>query len=107
MSQNNIMDCAIQATAKITGIPAREFVQSELRWPERVRARQIAYYVIRKTTPGISLPTIGKKFHWRDHTTVLNGLRRATARMKHDTDFRNDTKQVGSLMRELLQGNRQ
>jgi len=38
-------------------------------------ARQVAYYLARELTP-LSLPSIGRRFGGRDHTTVLHGIRK-------------------------------
>jgi chromosomal replication initiator protein len=51
-------------------------------WP-----RQIAMYLARELT-GESLPTIGREFGGRDHTTVLHAWRRTTARIDADEESR-------------------
>jgi chromosomal replication initiator protein len=48
-----------------------------------VRARQIAIYLTRELTD-LSLPQIGRLYGGRDHSTVLNSIRRAEARCKED-----------------------
>jgi len=47
-------------------------------WP-----RQVAMYLSRELT-GESLPSIGRHFGGRDHTTVLHAWRRTTARIAAD-----------------------
>jgi chromosomal replication initiator protein len=51
-------------------------------WP-----RQLAMYLARELT-GQSLPTIGREFGGRDHTTVLYACRRAARRLEGDGDAR-------------------
>jgi chromosomal replication initiator protein len=48
-------------------------------WP-----RQLAMYLARELTDE-SLPTIGREFGGRDHTTVLHACRRASARLDSDS----------------------
>lgn len=38
------------------------------------RPRQVAMYLSKELTPR-SLPEIGRRFGWRDHTTVIHGIR--------------------------------
>jgi len=47
-------------------------------WP-----RQVAIHLARDLT-GASLPTIGKAFGGRNHTTVLHACKRVSERLKHD-----------------------
>lgn len=51
-----------------------------------VRPRQVAMYLCRELT-GMSLPTIGKRFLNRDHTTVLHSIARVTELMASDPAF--------------------
>jgi chromosomal replication initiator protein len=51
---------------------------ARIAWP-----RQLAMYLSRELT-GESLPTIGRQFGGRDHTTVLHAWRRASARISSD-----------------------
>lgn len=46
-----------------------------------VKARQRAFYALRNCGAGYSLPTIGRWFGGRDHTTVLHGVRAHEARL--------------------------
>lgn len=48
-----------------------------------VRARQVAIYLTRELTD-LSLPQIGRLYGGRDHSTVLNSIRRVEARCKED-----------------------
>ncbi len=51
-----------------------------------VTARHVAMYLSRTLTP-YSLPQIGRRFGGRDHTTVLNAVRRIYERAAADPDF--------------------
>jgi len=55
---------------------------ARIAWP-----RQVAMYLSRELT-GESLPSIGRHFGGRDHTTVLHAWRRTTARIASDADSR-------------------
>ena len=46
-----------------------------------LRARQVAIYLTRELTD-LSLPQIGRLFGGRDHSTVLNSIRRVEARLR-------------------------
>lgn len=48
---------------------------SDRRTANLVRARQVGFYLCRELTLR-SLPEIGRRFGYRDHTTVLHGIRR-------------------------------
>ncbi|HEX7244786.1 MAG TPA: chromosomal replication initiator protein DnaA [Solirubrobacterales bacterium] len=51
-----------------------------------LRARQVAIYLTREMTD-LSLPQIGRLYGGRDHSTVLNALRRIEARFGEDADL--------------------
>ena len=73
----------IQAAAcKHFGISGEELVSSartaRIAWP-----RQVAMYLARELTSE-SLPSIGRQFGGRDHTTVLHAWRRTAARIAAD-----------------------
>jgi chromosomal replication initiator protein len=55
---------------------------ARIAWP-----RQVAMYLSRELTSE-SLPSIGRHFGGRDHTTVLHAWRRTTARIAADTASR-------------------
>jgi chromosomal replication initiator protein len=61
-------------------------------WP-----RQVAMYLSRELT-GESLPTIGRQFGGRDHTTVLYAWRRTTARLTQDSTSRETVEKLRSLL---------
>ncbi len=48
-----------------------------------LRARQVAIYLTRELTD-LSLPQIGRLYGGRDHSTVLNSIRRVEARCASD-----------------------
>jgi chromosomal replication initiator protein len=62
-------------------------------------ARQVAMYLARELT-GATLPTIGRAFGNRNHTTVLHACRRTSERMAAD---REAYEAVHSLMRSLAE----
>jgi chromosomal replication initiator protein len=55
---------------------------ARIAWP-----RQVAMYLARELT-GESLPSIGRHFGGRDHTTVLHACRRASTRLADDENAR-------------------
>jgi len=84
------------ATAKHFGITTDELVSSaratRIAWP-----RQVAMYLSRELTDE-SLPSIGRHFGGRDHTTVLHACRRASSRISDD---HNSREAVEKLCRDL------
>lgn len=63
----------VKEAAAITGYSVGELISP---WRPRslARARQFAYWLMKKRLPHLSLPQIGRAF-LRDHTSVLHGLR--------------------------------
>ena len=83
----------IQAAAcEHFGISADELLSpartSRIAWP-----RQVAMYLARELS-GESLPSIGRQFGGRDHTTVLHAWRRASARVLADENSREAVENV-------------
>jgi chromosomal replication initiator protein len=68
------------------GITHAELVGST-RVATPLRARQVAIYLTRELTD-LSLPQIGRLYGGRDHSTVLNSIRRAEARLGEDKALR-------------------
>jgi chromosomal replication initiator protein len=70
------------AACRHFGLSREELLSStratRITWP-----RQVAMYLARELT-GESLPTIGRHFGGRDHTTVLHAWRRTSARIADD-----------------------
>jgi chromosomal replication initiator protein len=62
-----------------------------------VGARQVAIYLTRELTD-LSLPQIGRLYGGRDHSTVLNAIRRAEARFGEDAEL---ARQVSELRSEI------
>ncbi|HET8566965.1 MAG TPA: chromosomal replication initiator protein DnaA [Solirubrobacterales bacterium] len=74
-----------QRVAEGFGISRAELVGSS-RAATPLRARQVAIFLTRDLTD-LSLPQIGRLYGGRDHTTVLNSLRRVEAGLDEDSDF--------------------
>jgi chromosomal replication initiator protein len=73
----------IQAAAcEHFGLSSEELLSSA-RTPRIAWPRQVAMYLVRELTTE-SLPSIGRHFGGRDHTTVLHAWRRTTARITTD-----------------------
>ena len=81
-----------QRVAEAFGISRAELVGSS-RAATPLRARQIAILLTREATD-LSLPQIGRLYGGRDHSTVLNSLRRAEATLSGDADL---ARQVAEL----------
>jgi chromosomal replication initiator protein len=71
-----------QQVAERFGISRAELIGSG-RSATPLRARQVAIYLTREMTD-LSLPQIGRLFGGRDHTTVMNSLRRVEASLGED-----------------------
>jgi chromosomal replication initiator protein len=73
----------IQAAACTQFGVSREELVSSSRSPRVTWPRQLAMYLSRELT-GESLPSIGRSFGGRDHSTVLHACRRASTRIDND-----------------------
>jgi chromosomal replication initiator protein len=71
-----------QQVAERFGIARAELIGSS-RAATPLRARQVAIFLTRELTD-LSLPQIGRLYGGRDHTTVLNSLRRVEASLAED-----------------------
>ena len=71
-----------QQVAERFGISRAELIGTS-RAATPLRARQVAIYLTRELTE-LSLPQIGRLYGGRDHTTVLNSLRRIEAGLAED-----------------------
>jgi chromosomal replication initiator protein len=76
-----------------------EELESPARAARVARPRQLAMYLARQLT-GESLPSIGRAFGGRDHSTVLHSLRRAEQRIAEDMAYATTVQ----ALRELLAG---
>jgi chromosomal replication initiator protein len=65
---------------------------ARIAWP-----RQVAMYLARELTSE-SLPTIGRQFGGRDHTTVMHACKRATARIADDSSAREAVEKIRCLL---------
>ncbi len=74
-----------QRVAERFGISRAELVGSS-RAATPLRARQVAIFLTRELTD-LSLPQIGRLYGGRDHSTVLNSLRRIEAGIGDDADL--------------------
>jgi chromosomal replication initiator protein len=74
-----------QRVAEGFGISRAELVGSS-RAATPLRARQVAIFLTRELTD-LSLPQIGRLYGGRDHSTVLNSLRRIEAGLVNDSDL--------------------
>jgi chromosomal replication initiator protein len=91
----------IQAAAcKHFGLSSKELLSSartaRIAWP-----RQVAMYLARELTSE-SLPSIGRHFGGRDHTTVLHAWRRTTARIAADDASRKSVEELSSQLTSNL-----
>ncbi|MCO5092644.1 helix-turn-helix domain-containing protein [Bosea sp. (in: a-proteobacteria)] len=75
----------LEVVAKHTGFD-RVAIIGESRRAPLVRARQMAYWLLRKHTT-MSFPHIGSKLGGRDHTTILSGFNKIEFLMAEDRDF--------------------
>jgi chromosomal replication initiator protein len=74
-----------QQVAEAFGISRAELIGSS-RAATPLRARQVAIFLTRESTD-LSLPQIGRLYGGRDHSTVLNSLRRVEAGLGDDADL--------------------
>jgi chromosomal replication initiator protein len=74
-----------QQVAEAFGISRAELIGSS-RTATPLRARQVAIFLTRELTD-LSLPQIGRLYGGRDHSTVLNSLRRVEAGLADDSDL--------------------
>ena len=86
-----VEDC-MRETARHFGVTRKELV-SNRRFLAITRPRQVAMYVAKQVT-GQSYPEIGARFGNRDHTTVLHAIRKVTALMADNEQFREDVETI-------------
>jgi chromosomal replication initiator protein len=84
-SQSTSVEEIQQRVAERFGISRAELVGSS-RAATPLRARQVAIFLTRDLTD-LSLPQIGRLYGGRDHTTVLNSLRRVEAGLDDDPEL--------------------
>jgi len=83
-----------QSVAAAFGISRAELVGGS-RAATPLRARQVAILLTREATD-LSLPQIGRLYGGRDHSTVLNSLRRAEARLSSDAGLAHQVAELRS-----------
>jgi chromosomal replication initiator protein len=84
-SQPTVVEEIQQQVADAFGISRAELVGSS-RAATPLRARQVAILLTREATD-LSLPQIGRLYGGRDHSTILNSLRRAETTLSGDADL--------------------
>ena len=87
-------------TAASFGLTREELLASDRR-PRVTLARQVAMFLARELTEA-SLPTLGREFAGRNHSTILHAHRRIAVRMSEDTETRAT---VETLTRRLERNN--
>ncbi|HEV7770783.1 MAG TPA: chromosomal replication initiator protein DnaA [Solirubrobacterales bacterium] len=93
-----------QRVAETFGISRAELVGSS-RAATPLRARQIAIFLTRELTD-LSLPQIGRLYGGRDHSTVLNSLRRVEAGIEHDPELAERVRELRSAIHNPVRGER-
>ena len=91
-----------QSVAECFGISRAELVGSS-RAATPLRARQVAIYLTRELTD-LSLPQIGRLYGGRDHSTVLNSLRRVEAGLDQDPELADRVHKLRSAIHSPLAG---
>jgi len=93
-----------QRVAERFGISRAELVGSS-RAATPLRARQVAIFLTRDLTD-LSLPQIGRLYGGRDHTTVLNSLRRVEASLDEDPDLAEKVRELRGAIHNPVTGER-
>jgi chromosomal replication initiator protein len=68
-----------------------------------LRARQVAIYLTRELTD-LSLPQIGRLYGGRDHSTVLNSIRRVEAQFKEDDNLQARVEELRAAIHSASKG---
>ena len=97
-----MMVAHIQATVAAYYRIKVQYMWSAQRSRDVARPRQLAMYLCRDLTP-LSLPSIGKRFGDRDHTTVLHAIRTIDRLSAADLELAEDV----AILRERLIGERE
>ena len=91
-----------QRVAECFGISRAELVGSS-RAARPLRARQVAIFLTRDLTD-LSLPQIGRLYGGRDHTTVLNSLRRVEAGLDGDEELAEKVRELRGAIHNPVAG---
>ena len=93
-----------QRVAERFGVSRAELVGSS-RAATPLRARQVAIFLTRDLTD-LSLPQIGRLYGGRDHTTVLNSLRRVEAGLDEDPELAEKIRELRGAIHNPVGGER-
>ena len=93
-----------QRVAECFGISRAELVGSS-RAATPLRARQVAIFLTRDLTD-LSLPQIGRLYGGRDHSTVLNSLRRVEASLDEDVELAEKVRELRGAIHNPVGGER-
>ena len=93
-----------QRVAERFGISRAELIGSS-RAATPLRARQVAIFLTRELTD-LSLPQIGRLYGGRDHTTVLNSLRRVEANLDQDPELAEKVRELRGAIHNPVPGER-
>lgn len=78
------IDEIVQTVCEVTGVSSDELLHSPRRLRNQAWPRQLAYWLVARLRPDLSLPRIGHILGGRDHTTVMHG--RANVERRRDQD---------------------
>jgi len=93
-----------QRVAERFGVSRAELIGSS-RAATPLRARQVAIFLTRDLTD-LSLPQIGRLYGGRDHTTVLNSLRRVEAGLDEDPELAEKIRELRGAIHNPVAGER-
>ena len=93
-----------QRVAEAYNVSRAELVGSS-RAATPLRARQVAIFLTRELTD-LSLPQIGRLYGGRDHSTVLNSLRRVEAGLVEDPGFADRVQELRGAIHNPIPGER-
>lgn len=74
-------------------------LECKRRYAALARPRQAAYLACQKLTTA-SFPRIGRHFGYRDHTTIMYGVKKAQERMELDPIYADQVQAVIRIVRE-------
>jgi chromosomal replication initiator protein len=81
-----ISDDVLSRTANLFGVTVADLTGPR-RTPDLVQARFAAAYALRRHCQDMPLCAIGRALGGRDHSTIINALRRAEALARNDADY--------------------
>lgn len=116
---HDLIDAVVPRTSRPIERPAVEDIQERVsaafgisraeligsgRAAKPLSARQVAIYLTRELTD-LSLPQIGRLYGGRDHSTVLNSIRRAETRLAEDAALSAQIAELRSALHSRSTGN--